>query len=216
MRESESIRLAPPLWSWSSPASTSPQTARALTSTWPTTSLRQIWPRSRSRAKPRRCGAILQRTFDVFRRGSVFCLDCGSCCCVSCALKSVLWYNRELQFFILQVVCVQTLREKFLFKQGSFVDGTRRGSFSNYWHTSHMFFSHLRLEKRTDPWILSWGTPSSSGRRLSGACWTLRGRLELYVHHDDQVHGYNVLFVLFSALLKENVSRFRWKLVMMV
>lgn len=35
-----------------------------------------------------------------------------------------------------------------------------------------------RAEMRKPPWILSWGTPSSSGRRCLAACWTLTGSPE--------------------------------------
>lgn len=74
---------ARPQWSWSSLTSTSLQTARTLTSTWLTTSLRQMmWPRNQHILSQRRCGSIHQRTFDITHCGNV-CVDLFWGRCVS-------------------------------------------------------------------------------------------------------------------------------------
>lgn len=92
-------------------------------------------------------------------------------------------------------------------KQGKFVNVTQRSPFSNEVSASLKTLSHLRLMMRMDPWILFWGTPSSSERRPSVACWTLRGSLESYVQPNNLLLFSSDVLMSFNALMMtQNVA----------
>lgn len=116
-------RSARPQWSWSSLASTSLQVARTLTSTWHMTSLLQMmWPRDQHRSHPRRCGLTLWCKFNVAHCGNGFFLFLYT------EKISRNTFKCYVKYFIFQAIFVQT-RERFMSKQGTFVNVTQQGPF---------------------------------------------------------------------------------------